>query len=225
MDKIKKNWQLIVLISIIVFCLILLFSSNKSETIVARAAMMQGVASIALLYVTWVSIGRSDEQIRISNEIVGLEYRHHLVVTIDVPGENVYLTNLSKLPILISSIRYEIVAHRIINTSLGENIVIGPGEIRNIKLDGIYLPDSPDDDLTFNPNFDLEGFQKKLDDQWQKRYISFSYLYAGTGQQVYAKLFEIRPEAVPWRSEEPVTWRAVLVPLKDYDTPMDDQPA
>lgn len=221
----QKHWQLAALTLISLLGLAFLFQAKDPNTVMARAAMMQGVAAIALLYVTWISINRSDEQIRISNEILSLEYRHHLAVNVDLHGEEIYLVNLSKLSIYLLDIRTEVETLRIVNYSLSDNIVLEPGKQVTVPTEGIYAPTGPEEDLTWNPAYDIQELQKKLDEDWQKRYIVITYLYAGTGQRQYTKLFAIEPEAVPWRSEEPTTWVARLVPMKDYGVPFEEETA
>lgn len=205
----------------IIFGLVVLFAlwliqPADAATTALKASVIQAAVAVVLLYVTWLSIGRADHQIDIAGEILSLEYRHHLVFYLN--DRSLTIVNLSKLPVYIESVRFEILVHRVINYSLDENFILNAGEKRNVKLEGIYEPLEPDEELTYTPQY-LEDIQTRLDREWDPRYIEVQYFYAGTADKKYVKLFKVVPQAVPWRSEEPRTWIPVLIPIEDYDMP------
>ncbi|MBZ9715379.1 hypothetical protein [Deinococcus multiflagellatus] len=197
-----------------------LFQATDPATASARAGMLQGLVAAILLVVTWLSIGKADEQIALTTEILGLESRHNLAVDLDEFQDKIHLVNLSKLPLYVREVRYEVLALRLKSMSIGERVVLGPAEKDDFVLQGIYEPFDPEDPQV-PYEVSIEEYQQQLDSQWERRYIRVTYQYSATGDQVHTKLFAVVPEALYFRSEEPRTWRKVLVPLKDYETPLE----
>ncbi|MDK2014366.1 hypothetical protein, partial [Deinococcus sp. 43] len=182
--------------------------------------MPLSIVAAILLVVTWLSIGKADEQIALTTDILQLEYRHNLAVDLDEFQDVIHLVNLSKLPLYVREVRYEVLDMRIRSMSVGERVVLGSAEKDDFALQGIYQPSDPvDPQVPYEAP--IEEYQQDLDRRWERRYIRVTYQYSATGDKVHTKLFAIVPEALYFRSEEPRTWRKVLVPLKDYDTPLE----
>ena len=116
-------------------------------------------------------------------------------------------------------IRYEVCKPFVLNAGEAKEIDISIFGLTSDFFDGI-IDNEFGDGASVTPGIDYEKLRKFLVERRENMYFEILYYYAGPGKKNYIKLFELKFEETPWRSDAPSNWWAYLQELEDYGKPI-----